>query len=324
MQTLLKTGLKSNLFQSQVSAAAIFLNKSQPIRHSSSFTESIQHLWRSISESAPVAFTQDALVTFHDMSGLPWYATVITSTILLRGAITLPLAIYQHRIMGRLEQISAEFPPIIEELKRETGVAIKKFGLTEAQARALFMQSSRKQWNLLVVRDNCHPAKTAITIWFQMPLWIIQSVSIRNLVSMAPNPDSLQAQIVYSDLMVGGFGWIPNLVEVDASWILPVALGIVNLLVIEVNAATRKKTATRVTSILTNVFRGLSILMVPIAASVPSCLALYWVTSSTFGLVQNVALLSPKVRQVLKVPDLAHLPKEKPIDFLVKKILRRQ
>lgn len=69
-------------------------------------------------------------------------------------------------------------------------------------------------------------------------------------------------------------------------------------------------------------FRGVSIMMVPIAAYVPSGLALYWVSSSTFGILQNLFLLSPKVRRMAKIPkvDSEH---ERPYRFLIDKIRER-
>lgn len=33
------------------------------------------------------------------------------------------------------------------------------------------------------------------------------------------------------------------------------------------------------------------------------CLTLYWVTSSTYGLIQNLALLSPKVKRTFGIPE---------------------
>ena len=51
---------------------------------------------------------------------------------------------------------------------------------------------------------------------------------------MLPNQD-FHAQLTFTELSVGGFGWIPNLVEVDSSLILPVCFGLLNLGIIEVN-----------------------------------------------------------------------------------------
>lgn len=302
----------------------LLIRTPSPVRRFN-YVASVQGVWKSMSESTPVHYMQEGLINVHDLTGLPWWATIILSTFALRTLITLPLTVYQYKIMGRLEKIGQEFPAILAELKKETGYAIKKFNWTEQQAKVMFAHSARKQWNKLVVRDNCHPAKTAITMWVQLPLWIIQSVAIRNIVYCLPDSNSLEAKVVLSELTVGGFGWIPNLTEVDASWILPVTLGVVNLVVIQVQASLRKGgAASRFHTYATNVFRVLSVVMVPIAASVPSCLCLYWVSSSTYGLIQNLAFISPKVRKTFGVPQLQHLPKEKPYQFLTDRILNRK
>lgn len=289
------------------------------------YAASVQGVWKTMSDSTPVHYMQEGLIQVHDFTGLPWWATIILSTFALRTIVTLPLTVYQYKIMGRLEKIGQEFPTVLDELKKETAYAVKKFGWTEKQAKIMFAHSARKQWNNLVVRDNCHPAKTAITMWVQIPLWIVQSVAIRNIVYCLPDPNSIEAKMTLAELSVGGFGWIPNLTEVDASWILPVTLGVVNLTVIQIQTSLRKGgPPSKMQTYATNAFRLLSIVLVPIAAVVPSCLCLYWVTSSTYGLVQNLAFISPKVRRTFGVPQLKHLPKEKPYQFLTDKILNRK
>lgn len=86
----------------------------------------------------------------------------------------------------------------------------------------------------MVIRNNCHPAKTLIVLWVQIPLWIFLSMALRNMVYGLPDPANLHAQIILTQLSLGGVGWIPNLTEVDSSYILPVVLGLTNLAVIEV------------------------------------------------------------------------------------------
>lgn len=72
----------------------------------------------------------------------------------------------------------------------------------------------------------------------------------------------------------------------------------------------------------TNFFRVLSVCMVPIAASVPSGLCLYWVSSSAFGLFQNLVLLSPKLKRLTNIPKVKS-ELEKPYAFLLDKIKAR-
>uniref|UniRef100_A0A182RRV0 Membrane insertase YidC/Oxa/ALB C-terminal domain-containing protein n=1 Tax=Anopheles funestus TaxID=62324 RepID=A0A182RRV0_ANOFN len=267
-----------------------------------SYEATVSGIWQSLSHSAPVAYMQHGIINLHDLTGLPWWATIILTTVSLRTLVTLPLAVYQNKMLTRLEQISLEMPELVKELKAETAYAIKKFNWTEKEARIMYNRSLKKQWNKLIVRENCHPAKTMVLLWGQIPLWIVQSVAIRNLVSMMPDPTAIEAQIAYTELTLGGFGWIPNLTELDHSLILPVTLGIINLTIIEIQAASRTKLPSKLQAIFTNLFRVLSVLMVPIAASVPSCLCLYWVTSSAYGLGQNLLLLSPRVRRTVGIP----------------------
>ena len=41
--------------------------------------------------------------TFHSLSHLPWWAVILASTALLRSLLTLPLAVYQNRIIAKME-----------------------------------------------------------------------------------------------------------------------------------------------------------------------------------------------------------------------------
>ncbi|XP_055620006.1 cytochrome c oxidase assembly protein COX18, mitochondrial [Toxorhynchites rutilus septentrionalis] len=261
-------------------------------------------VWTTISQSTPVAYVQQGLINIHDISGLPWWASIILSTVVLRSAVTLPLAIYQNKIIARLEKITLEMPDLVKELKKETAYAMKKFNWTEQQARMMYNHSLKKQWNNLVIRENCHPAKTMILLWGQIPLWIVMSVAIRNMALMLPDPNSIEAQITFAELTLGGMAWIPNLTDVDHSLILPLAMGLINIVIIEIQNVARTKPPTKLQKILTNMFRGLSVLMVPVAATVPSCLCLYWVTSSACGFSQNLLLMSPRFKRLVGIPKV--------------------
>ncbi|XP_058827803.1 cytochrome c oxidase assembly protein COX18, mitochondrial [Topomyia yanbarensis] len=292
-----------------ITRPAINARTCKALRHTRHYSleASLTGLWTTVSCSTPVAYMQQGLIAMHDLSGLPWWASIIVSTVLVRSIVTLPLAIYQNKIVARLEKITLEMPAIASELKRETAFAIKKYSWTEQEARIMYTHSLNKQWNNLIIRENCHPAKTLVVLWGQIPLWIIMSVSIRNMVHMLPDPSSVDAQITFAELMLGGFAWIPNLTMVDQSWILPVAMGVINFSIIEIQNASRTKTPSKLQKTFTNLYRILSVLMIPVAATVPSCLCLYWVTSSACGLGQNLLLMSPRVKRLVGIP---HVPSE--------------
>jgi inner membrane protein COX18 len=267
-----------------------------------SIAKSQTGIFKTLSESTPVEYCQNFLLTIHDTTGLPWWATVICTTVMLRSCVTVPLAIYQSYIVAKLENVKLEMDEIAKELKKETSIAVKMYNWDERTARIAFKRSIKKQWNALVVRDNCHPFKTVLLVFFQIPLWISLSVSLRNFVYQLPHQD-FHAQLTFTELSVGGFGWIPNLIEVDSSLILPVCFGLLNLTNIEMQTLSKMNVPTKFQKYVTNFFRGLSIMMIPIASAVPSCVVLYWTTSSAFGLLQNLILISPKMKRVCKIPQ---------------------
>ncbi|XP_059052295.1 cytochrome c oxidase assembly protein COX18, mitochondrial [Achroia grisella] len=260
-----------------------------------------QQTYTSISNSYLVTLMQNGLLYFHDASGLSWWATVVTSTILIRALMTLPLTVYQNNILAKVENISLELKDMVDELKRETAVAKKLYNLTDKQAIMLYKSSLKKQWYKLIVRDNCHPFKSSLVIWLQIPIWICMSFALRNLVYMQSGDPA--ALVTFMQLSTGGVAWFPNLTEPDHSLILPVAFGITNLAIIEIQRMSKLRQPSRMYNVFTNVFRVFSIVMIPVAATVPSCMCLYWMTSSGFGLAQNIFLLSPSVRRKLKIPE---------------------
>lgn len=145
-------------------------------------------------------------------------------------------------------------------------------------------------------------------------------MSIRNLCYMLPKQDA-NAYATYQEFMTGGYLWITNLTVPDP-FVLPITMGLLNLAIIEINYMNKRKALTKLTKYLTYFFRIVAIGMIPIAMYVPSCVSLYWVTSSAFGLLQNLVLLSPRLRRLARMPitvsESAH-----PYSLLREKIVAR-
>lgn len=174
-------------------------------------------------------------MNFHDATHLPWWSTILLTTIIARTATTLPLSIYQQKILAKVENVALEMPAIAEELKKETAFAVRKFKWNEQQAKIMYRRSLKKQYDNLIIRDNCHPAKSIVLVLIQLPMWICQSYAIRNMVYGMPDPSAIEAQTTMAELALGGFLFIPNLTDVDHSFIMPVAFGVLNLMIIEVS-----------------------------------------------------------------------------------------
>ncbi|XP_069755450.1 cytochrome c oxidase assembly protein COX18, mitochondrial isoform X2 [Narcine bancroftii] len=176
----------------------------------------------------------------------------------------------------------------------------KQVGWSENVARFHFRKNLKRIVSELYVRDNCHPFKASLLIWVQLPLWIFISFALRNMSLAASDALAVSAA---PDLSVGGVLWFPDLTLPDSTWIMPLSLGLINLLIVEMFALQRIELS-KFQKYVTYMIRGFSVLMVPIAATVPSSMALYWLTSSCVGLGQNLLLRSPSLRTLCQIPKM--------------------
>lgn len=289
-----------------------------------SFTAIAADIYANISQSSAVATLQNALISYHDFTGLPWWATIITYTICLR-LVTFPFVVYTHKIKARLDNImNNELPAIGQSLQASVSRAKHTFKLSDRKATVIYRGSFKEQYKELIERDNCHPFKMTITLWMQIPIWICQSIAFRNLVSLQPDPTAYSAILAFNQLTVGGFLWIPNLLEADASYIVPVMMSLMNLANIELLAMERAdKPSSKFATVITSVFRAISIAMIPVAASVPSCLALYWCASTTCALIQNLVVLSPKAKRAFGIPTKTTYHMEQPYRTIANRFVQQ-
>lgn len=252
---------------------------------------------------APIGYAQQVLETVHSATGLPWWASIALTTFTLRGAITLPLAVYSMRIMGKVELLQPEIAKLSQELRQEVAMAVKKFAWNERTARFKYNSTMKRLIKELYIRDNCHPAKSSLVLWFQIPMWICLSFALRNMSGAVPMAaiDSGKSAVLCPDLRTEGTLWFPDLTVPDATWILPVAMGLANLMNIEMHTLTAKRVS-RFQKGLVFVMRAFCVIMVPIGAAVPSGMCYYWLCSSVFGLTQNIVFKFPAVRRLLRLP----------------------
>lgn len=157
--------------RTEVYASSVFLNKNNKVltnnisKRSYSLVEPLKTqsgVLRILSESAPVQFLQKVLIQFHDVTGLPWWATILSSTFLLRTVITIPLAVYQQIIIAKLELIKLEMNDIVKDLKREANTSFRVYKWKEEVARRVYNKSVKEHWKQLIIRENCHPFKTTL------------------------------------------------------------------------------------------------------------------------------------------------------------------
>eukprot|EP00842_Homolaphlyctis_polyrhiza_P003900 jgi/Hompol1/4510/HPOL_003664-RA len=224
-------------------------------------------------------------------SGLPWWAAIVVATIALRSVCTLPLAIQNRLRTLRLRRVEH----LLLAWERTLG-AQARAGPTltlahkNPEADRIYKLKYREKANELYRIYRCHPFRTFLLPWVQIPLFISMSFALRWLVAypafwMATPPSFAPGMDEEGAL------WFDNLTIADPTLITPILVGATYLMNIEFNTSLRAKEGTRPTSgqIAFRFFlRSLSILIIPIAAQVPMAITLYWLTSALFSTVQNL------------------------------------
>ena len=123
-------------------------------------------------------------------------------------------------------------------------------------------------------------------------------------------------------LAVGGVLWFPNLAVPDSTLALPVLFAVCNLCAIEVGVLSRVQAGSRLQRWMTNLARGVTVLVVPVAAQLPAAVVFCWTVSSVCGLLSNLALLSPSLRRAAGVP-VSPSQQQRPYRQLYENTLRR-
>lgn len=163
-------------------------------------------------------------------------------------------------------------------------------------------------------QNNVSPLKLFLLPWVQLPLWITVSFALRNICGFTYLNSDIDTGLYPPSpgIETEGALWLTNLAVADPHYILPAILLVTNILNIELNSL-RNKDPKRLERWLTRLFRGLTFFVFALSTQVPSAMSLYWASSSTYGLVQNIIMKFPKVRRKLGIPKT---PSERERPFL--------
>ncbi|CAG8624961.1 3686_t:CDS:2 [Rhizophagus irregularis] len=261
-----------------------------------------------------ISFNQSILEFIHNSTVLPWWATILISTILLRTFLTLPIAIIQQKNGAKILSLQPQIMEIFERLKHEVVREVKKRNGTYEE----FQSELTKK-----VANKCFPIRNYLLPWVQIPLFISNSLTIRHMVDSTKSNSTIPENTIIGStsevdiitnitsvdnistdtLINGGILWFNDLTQTDPLYIFPLAIGLTNLLNIEIHSWFTKSQPSLRSKILKNLSRGLSILMIPVASQAPMAICLYWLSSSTFSIGQNLIFQLPIIQKKIGFPE---------------------
>lgn len=154
-----------------------------------------------------------------------------------------------------------------------------------------------------IIEQNCSSSKQFLPFYLQIPIWISMSLALRRMSStlLLDSPDVQERYLQFSQ---EGALWISNLCVPDQTMIIPLAVGFLHLLNLEIATNNRPEgfKGTQHARYVTNCFRFVAIAMIPISASVPAGISMYWAFSAFSGVVVSLTMMSPKFRKLVRMP----------------------
>ncbi|CAM0138617.1 hypothetical protein VKS41_008344 [Umbelopsis sp. WA50703] len=227
----------------------------------------------------PVGALEAVLEAIHVTTGLPWWAAIAATTVAIR-TLMLPLMVKVQRNNARVANINPDLQRIMNNVNEA-----KKSG--DQMAIAKYSQQAQQ----LFKDNNCHPAKSLLLPVFQAPVMISFFMALRGMAEL-PVPGFLD----------GGLAWFTDLSVKDPYYVLPVLSSAGMLAILETGSETGA--ANPQAAGMKKFFRGMTVLMIPFTAWMPSSVFVYWVTNNMFTLGQFLALKAPTVRSALNIPKL--------------------
>lgn len=183
----------------------------------------------------PAGWLRDALVGLHNISGLPWWATIALLTVSVR-VILLRFVISNARHNVRLSAVQPQMTALMKRLTDSKNAGDQNG-----------MQVATQHLSQLMKEHDVSPFRPLMMPLMQMPFFLAFFYALRRLAD-APLPQ----------LKEGGFGWVMDLTAADPYYILPMTSIALQLLVLHFGADGSAQARTQ--SQLAHMRNGLTVL----------------------------------------------------------------
>ncbi|KAJ7068366.1 60Kd inner membrane protein-domain-containing protein [Mycena amicta] len=236
----------------------------------------------------------------------PYSATIILVTVASRLAL-FPIALWGRNRVRTLENVVLpeveRLKPIIskqvlEEMKKE---GMPKEMLNTATLQRLHLSRMITRQTRLIAEHKCYPKLSILASPVsQLPVFVLMSMVFNRL---AADPTPLDSEAFFT---------LTTLNHPDATWTLPIMLGMITMANVESNnwlmsavqrdrarkmeehrekqIAAGQRSPVQLHKIVKSSLNMLSVVRIIIAAFSPGSVVLYWTTSATFGLIQTWVL----------------------------------
>ncbi|XP_028392757.1 mitochondrial inner membrane protein OXA1L-like [Dendronephthya gigantea] len=229
--------------------------------------------------NSPIGLIQQAMETIHVGIGVPWWGTIVVTTVAFR-TLMMPLLALGQANAAKLNNIKPELDILTQRMR---DVANQQDTMKQAEAS--------RDLQALFLKHKCHPLKSLIIPLVQIPIFVSFFLGLRRM-----------ANLPVESMQIGGLLWFQDLTIPDPYFLLPILCSASMLLTIEAGAEAGLSNPQFKN--IKQVFRVMAILMIPITAKFPAAIFTYWLTSNAFSLGQMYFLRTEVVRRFFGIPKM--------------------
>lgn len=160
---------------------------------------------------SPVNVVQYFLEVMHVGTGLPWWATIAATTVIVRLALT-PIVIRLQANAVKINNLRPEIEPLMKRMQeyKQTG------------EKMLASNASAKMMNLYH-KNDCNPLKMMFMPFLQIPIFITFFITLRRMTGLP-----------VAGMSTEGMLWFQNLTVADPYYALPILASLSFMTVMQV------------------------------------------------------------------------------------------
>ncbi|CAH0518083.1 unnamed protein product [Peronospora belbahrii] len=215
-----------------------------------------------------------SLDVIHATTGLPWWATIIVTTVAVR-TVFFPITVVSMRNAAKMKL----FQPDMEKLRDEMDANPTRDGDS-----ALEFQ---KKYKALMKKHDVNPFKSMLPPLAQIPVFLGFFWGLQDISKYFP------------EYAHEGIGWVTDLSAADSTMALPVISSA--LMVASVELGGDAMTGEMKDKMKFGM-RCFAVMMVPLTMNFQSGIFVYWVTSNMYTLAQTALLRLYFVKRALNIP----------------------
>jgi len=221
----------------------------------------------------------NALNFVHDITGLEYGWSIIALTAGLRIVI-FPAMAYSRRTTSRMAHANPEIMRMKAKFERISNPTPEEKVKIAQDMQAVFK------------RFGCKPFTAFLSPLISAPAFMGMFFGMKKM-----------PQFYADELATGGMFWFVDLTAPDPLYVLPFACFATFLATIEMGKEELVASNPAQGQVMLNVFRGMSIIMIPVCMNFHAAMLCYWTTNNVFTAAQTLAFKTPAFRKKMGIWD---------------------